>query len=196
MHRLHRVALPVAAAFAVATIATLPPIPGASQGATPEAACARTTPEQNEDLVRRWYAALDEGSADDVAALTSPDLVYHAPSPDLPPQTDGAGTWADKRQQDYPDLTATVEHVFATEDMAAAYTRYAGTQSGDAEDAQGVPVTGQSVEWVGMAHFRFECGRIAEVWSIADDLGRLRRLNVITIEELQSVDGSAATPTP
>lgn len=195
MRRFRRVVLPVAASLALAGVALLPPAPGAAQEATPTA-CAQTTPEQNEDLVRRWFAALAEGASEDVAALASPDLVYHAPSPDLPPQTDDAGTWANKRQQDYPDLTTTVEHVFATDDMAAAYTRYTGTQSGDAEDAQGVPITGQPVEWVGMAHFRIECGRIAEVWSVADDLGRLRRLGVITAEELQSVDDSAASPTP
>ncbi len=46
-----------------------------------------------------------------------------------------------------------------------------------------------------MALFRIECGKIAEIWSVADDLGRLQRLGVITPEELQSA-GPAATPAP
>lgn len=195
MLRFRLLARPVAASLVLAAIALLPPTPAATQQATPDAACAQTTPEQNEDLIRDWFAALAAGNSDDVAALAAPDVVYHAPSPDLSPPTDDAGTWANQRQQDYPDLAVTVEQIFATDDMAAAYTRYTGTQSGDNEDALGVPVTGRSVEWVGMANFRIECGRIAEIWSVSDDLGRLRQLGVITDEELQSAE-PAATPAP
>ncbi len=193
MHRVRRIALPVAAAIAMGT-AVLLPAPASTQDATP-AVCATTTPEQNEAIVRQWFAALASGESDAVAPLTSPNLVYHAPSPDLPPITESAESWADKRQSDYPDLTTTVEHVFATDDMAAAYIRFAGTHSGDTEEGQGVPATGQPVEWVSMVHFRFECGQIAEMWSVADELGRLQRLGVITADELQSA-APAGTPAP
>jgi hypothetical protein len=40
---------------------------------------------------------------------------------------------------------------------------------------------------------RIECDRIAEIWAVADDLGRLQRLGVITDEDLQSV-APLATP--
>ena len=53
----------------------------------------------------------------------------------------------------------------------------------------------KTVEWVAMVNFRVECGQFAEVWSVADDLGRLRRLGVITAEELQSAE-PVATPVP
>jgi steroid delta-isomerase-like uncharacterized protein len=194
MHRFRRCALPVAAALAVGAVAALPPAPAATQDATP-AACEQTTPEQNEEIVRQWFDALASGESDAVAPLTTPDVVYHAPSPDLPPITESAESWADERQADYPDLTTTVEHVFATDDMAAAYVRFAGTHSGDTEEGQGVPATGQHVEWVSMVHFRIECGLIAEVWSVADELGRLQRIGVITADELQSAE-PVATPAP
>ena len=44
-----------------------------------------------------------------------------------------------------------------------------------------------------MGLFRIECGKIAEIWAVADELGRLQRLGVITDEELQSVT-PLATP--
>lgn len=168
--------------------------PGTAQEASPEA-CPAMTPEENVDLVTRWFAAQDANDSEAVGGLAAADLVYHAPSPALPPQTDSAESWASKRLQDFPDLSVTVEHAFAAGDMAAAYVRYVGTHSGDTEDAQGVPATGQSIEWVTMVHFQIECGKIAEVWSVADDLGRLQRLGVITAEELQSVE-PIATPAP
>ena len=77
--------------------------------------------------------------------------------------------------------------------MVASYQRSTGTQQGDVEDEQGVPATGLATEWVSMGIFRIECGKIAEIWSVADDLGRLQRLGVITDEELQSA-APLATP--
>jgi steroid delta-isomerase-like uncharacterized protein len=163
-------------------------------GEEPAVACRTTTPEENKELVRRWFAALSTGTGADLAALAAADVIYHDPSPQEAAQTGGADAWASNRQQDYPDLTVTVEQVIAEGDMVASYQRYTGTQEGDVEDAQGVPSTGVSTEWVSMGLFRFACGKIAEVWAVADDLGRLQRLGVITDEELQSV-APVATPT-
>ena len=92
-------------------------------------------------------------------------------------------------------LEVTVEQVIGEGDLVSSYLRYTGTQEGDFEEEQDIPVTGLSTEWVGMAHFRIECGKIAEIWSVADDLGRLQRLGVITDEELESVE-PVATPAP
>jgi hypothetical protein len=50
-----------------------------------------------------------------------------------------------------------------------------------------------ATEWVSIGIFRIECGKIAEIWAVADDLGRLQRLGMITDEELQSV-APQATP--
>ena len=187
--------LPLAAALACTGLSHWMPEMGLAQEATPAAECQISTPEQNVDLVLQWFTALAEGNSENVAALATPDLIYHAPSPQIRLQTDGAGTWANTRLQDYPDLEVTVEQVFSAGDMVASYIRFAGTQSGDAEDARGVPATGLRTEWVSMVNFRVECGKIAEVWSVSDDLGQLRQLGVISDAELQSVD-PVATPTP
>ena len=179
-------------ALAIALFGPLLPARGVAQEATPAADCPATTPEENKELVHRWFAALSGGTSDDVADLAA-DIVYHDPSPREESQTGGTGEWASDREQDYPDLQVTVERTIAEDDMVASYQRYTGTQQGDVEDERGVPTTGLATEWVSMGMFRIECGKIAEIWAVADDLGRLQRLGVITDEELQSV-APLATP--
>jgi steroid delta-isomerase-like uncharacterized protein len=180
-------------ALAIALFVPLLPARGVAQEATPAADCPATTPEENKALVERWFAALSGGASEDVANLAAADIVYHDPSPREESQTGGTEEWASDRGQDYPDLEVTVEQMIAEGDMVASYQRYTGTQQGDVEDERGVPATGLATEWVSMGLFRIECGKIAEVWAVADDLGRLQRLGVITDEELQSVE-PVATP--
>jgi steroid delta-isomerase-like uncharacterized protein len=180
-------------ALAIALFIPLLPARGVAQEATPAADCPATTPEENKALVERWFAALSGGASEDVANLAAADIVYHDPSPREESQTGGTEEWASDRGQDYPDLEVTVEQMIAEGDMVASYQRYTGTQQGDVEDERGVPATGLATEWVSMGLFRIECGKIAEVWAVADDLGRLQRLGVITGEELQSVE-PVATP--
>jgi steroid delta-isomerase-like uncharacterized protein len=180
-------------ALAIALFVPLLPARGVAQEATPAADCPATTPEENKALVERWFAALSGGASEDVANLAAADIVYHDPSPREESQTGGTEEWASDRGQDYPDLEVTVEQMIADGDMVASYQRYTGTQQGDVEDERGVPATGLATEWVSMGLFRIECGKIAEVWAVADDLGRLQRLGVITDEELQSVE-PVATP--
>ncbi len=185
----------IGVAWTIGLVVPFQPDRAVAQEATPDADCPVTTPEQNKDLVRRWFAALSSGAGEDVAALAADDIVYHDPSPREAPQTGGTEDWASERQQDYPDLHVTVEQLIAEGDLVASYQRFTGTQEGDVEEEQGVPATGLRTEWVSMGSFRIECGKIAEIWSVADDLGRLQRLGVITDEELQSV-APVATPSP
>ena len=180
-------------ALANALFVPLLPARGVAQEATPAADCPATTTEENKALVDRWFAALFGGTSDDVAELAAADIVYHDPSPREESQTGGTEDWASDREQDYPDLQVAVEQVIAEGDMVASYQHYTGTQQGDVEDERGVPATGLATDWVSMGLFRIECGKIAEIWSVADDLGRLQRLGVITDEELQSV-APLATP--
>ena len=182
-------------ALAIALFGLSLPTPGVAQEATPAADCPATTPEENKALVERWFAALASGESGDVAELAAADIVYHDPSPSEEAQTGGTEEWASDREQDYPDLQVTVERVIAEGDMVASYQRYSGTQQGDVEDELGIPTTGLATEWVSMAMFRVECGKVAEIWAVADDLGRLQRLGVITDEELQSA-APLATPSP
>lgn len=177
------------------SLSAVQPLAALAQDATPDAECVTTTPEENKAAVEAWFAALGSGSAEGIADLVSENITYHDPSPDAETQEGGAEEWADSRQTDFPDMTVTVEQMVAEGDWVASMQRYSGTQEADTEDEDGLPITGASAEWVSMAQFRFECGKIAEIWAVADDLGRLQQQGIITVDELMSAD-AMATPAP
>jgi predicted ester cyclase len=160
-----------------------------AQDATPEA-CASTTEEENTALVTRLYTALDAG--EDIAPLFAPEFVIHVPTTGEA-MTTTTPTWLTDRQSDFPDLAVTLERIIAQDDLVSVYVAWSGTQQG-ADETLGVPATGQSAEWVGTAFFRIECGAIAEIWPVGDNLGLLMDLGVITADELQSAT-TMATPT-
>lgn len=182
----------VGVASTLGLFGSLPVVHTVAQEGTP-ATCAETTPEENEQIVQSWFEALNGGSPQDVAAVAAENLVYHDPSPAEEAQTGGTAEWAGDRQLDFPDLTVTVEKMVAEGDTVASMQRYTGTQA--ANNEEGVEVTGGQAEWVSMTMFRIECGKIAEIWSVADELGQLEQLGIITADELQSAE-PAATPAP
>ena len=71
----------IGVALAIALFVSLLQARGVAQEATPAADCPATTPEENKELVDRWFAALSGGTSDDVAELAAADIVYHDPSP-------------------------------------------------------------------------------------------------------------------
>jgi steroid delta-isomerase-like uncharacterized protein len=167
--------------------------PVTAQEATPAGDCPATTAEENTALVTRFYELIGGGEGE-FSELVADDHVYNHPSGEEISEPDGAHVegWSDDRLEDFPDLTLTVDRMVAEGDLVAAYVTWTGTHQDDDEE-EGIAATGQEAEWVGAAFFRVECGKIAEVWAVADHLGRLQDLGVITAEELQ---GPAATPTP
>jgi predicted ester cyclase len=164
----------------------------AAQDATPAAECASTTPEENKAAVDGYLQALFGGG--DPSGFLSSDFVYHDPSGDVDdaPGNEDTTTWASSRREDFPDEKFTDDMIVAEGDTVAAYLNWTGTQQDDDEET-GVPNTGKRAEWVSSVFVRFECGKIADVWTISDDLGRLEDLGVISDEELQSAE-AVATP--
>lgn len=185
------VVAPVLAATLVGAV-TMSRVPVAAQDATPAAECVSTTPEENKATLEEFLPALFGGG--DPSAFLSADFAYHDPSGDVEddPGNEDTTSWASSRREDYPDQKFTVDMIVAEGDTVAAYLSWTGTQKDDDEET-GVPATGNQASWVSAAFFRFECGKIADVWTISDELGRLQDLGVITEEELQSAE-PVATP--
>jgi predicted ester cyclase len=166
-------------------------VPGAAiaQEATP-AVCPDTTPEENTILVTDLYAAV--AADEDVASFLADEHTVHLPAGR--DEVNEIADWATQYQEDFADLTITVELVIAQDDLVAIYSTWSGTQRDDNEE-RGFPVTGGEAEWVQSTFFRIACGKIVEVWPLADLLGQLTDLGIITEAEWQSAEGMA-TPTP
>jgi predicted ester cyclase len=75
----------------------------------------------------------------------------------------------------FPDLTHEVQDLFSVEDRVVLRAVDTGTHQGK---FMGLAPTGRSVEISVIAIFRFEDGRIAEIWEEADILGLLRQIGV------------------
>jgi predicted ester cyclase len=171
----------------------------AAQEATPAGAeCPTTTVDENKALVSQIYETLDSGDSAALAALMAEELEFYTPSKG---EREGSLEEIFRGQQaTFPDATVTVDLLVAEGDLVAAYTTWSGTAEGETATFMGQEVSipaGATSEWVTSAFFRIECAKIAEVWPVADRLGQLQDLGVITGEDLQVQGGaSAATPAP
>ena len=175
-----------------------------AQDATP-AACATTTEEENEALVRRFFeevwvqgnlAPVTELVADDFANHP-PGLATYLPSAQVPsPGRDTLEASVREFHMDFPDLRIRIEDLVADEDTVVARTTWSGTQA-DAFEPWEAPDTGRRMERTTVVFWRVACGRIAEAWVLPDNLTMLRQLGVITDDELRTAGTpTVATPAP
>jgi steroid delta-isomerase-like uncharacterized protein len=76
----------------------------------------------------------------------------------------------------FPDLYITTDDLIAEGDKVTKVWTANCTHKGD---FMGIPATGKPVSVKGMEVFRIEDGKIAEIWSIMDNLGMMQQLGVI-----------------
>ena len=149
----------------------------AAQGATPAAGpegCPATTPEQNKDLVRRyWDEVWTAGGDARVPDLLAPEEVHHW---GFGSDTVGHAPFIERLRTflaAFPDFRIRVDQLVAEEDHVVSRWTATATHRGP---WLGIPATGRQVEYTGVNIFRIACGKIAESWGQADHLGLLRQL--------------------
>jgi steroid delta-isomerase-like uncharacterized protein len=135
------------------------------------------TPEQNKELVRRFYREVWDGGNVDVAdEVFVDDYVRHDLRPtEAPPGPEGQKRIARAFRAAFPDLRFSVEIVVAEGDYVAARWTASGTHT---EAWGGVEPTGRTVTFAGVNIFRFRGNRVAEIWNHRDDLGLQEQLGV------------------
>jgi predicted ester cyclase len=69
-----------------------------------------------------------------------------------------------------------IEDLIAEEDKVVARWWSRATHRGD---YMGIPPTGKEVEFTGISFYRIEGGKIAESWTIEDELGLMRQIAVV-----------------
>src|SRR5215213_2462979 len=182
MHRFS-VTLVVASLLVIGAIAPMGRMTVA-QEATPAASsaanCPATTEDENETIARRWHEEVI--NTHDLAlldAILAPDAALDSATFSDNP---GPRVVLDALLTGFPDVQHTVEAVITEGDLVVIRYRATGTQTGE---FQGYAPTGKSVTWTGINIYRIECGRIAEIWSEVDAVGRIAQL---------AGTGTAATP--
>ena len=129
----------------------------------------------NEDLVRRYLAAFNEREWETLSGLLADDAVEHGVHETLQ-GPDEIVSFLQRYFETFPDYTGTTESVVT--DDGAVVVRYSasGTHS---EAYESVEPTGHTVEWTGIAMYRIDDDRIAEVWVEEDRLGVLEQLEMV-----------------
>ena len=174
---------------------------GASAGAqaTPTTACQDSTPEQNAELVRRYFEEVyNSGRLDQVDELLADDFGRsnaanpHENEPGNDDDVRRVQAWLDA----FPDLHITVDDLFATGDRVAVRSTWTGTQRGPLAQF-GAPGTDRRAEWGATIVYRVECGELKENWVTMDFLSLFRQLGIVADDELADADPpTVATPAP
>ncbi|GGT67259.1 ester cyclase [Streptomyces purpureus] len=122
-----------------------------------------------EDVFTRGdYAAIPE--------IFSSNLVQH--HPDEPYETrgqEGIRARITAYRTAFPDLTTTVEDCFGEGDRVAIRYMVRGTNSGE---IMGMEPTGKSIAIEAEAIYRFESGRVAEIWDAWNVLSLMQQLGL------------------
>jgi steroid delta-isomerase-like uncharacterized protein len=122
--------------------------------------------EENKALVRREQEELwnHTGNLDAAEELFAPE------------QAEAARQEAADFRRGFPDVVSTIEDLIAEGDRVAARWRARATHRGE---YVGVPPTGKEVEFTGISVYRIEGGRIAESWTVEDELGLMRQIGAV-----------------
>jgi ketosteroid isomerase-like protein len=121
--------------------------------------------EANKEIVRRLVTeVLNGGRLEVIGELYAPDL---APV---------ARRWIAPFRTSFPDVRMEIAELIAEDDKVVGRFTCSATHLGE---WLGHPPTGRRFERVDeVSIFRFRDGRIANVWSLEDNLGRLRQLGL------------------
>jgi predicted ester cyclase len=126
--------------------------------------------EAHKEIARRVFEDLwNGGDFESAIDIYAPDSTLHAPngSKTLPFHPT---CWRDsvfpEIHDSFPDLELTIDHIIAEDDLVAVHYAAHGTFENDTHTPSDnpLPATGEEETWDGLTLYRFEDGRIVEVW--------------------------------
>jgi steroid delta-isomerase-like uncharacterized protein len=130
--------------------------------------------EENKALVRRWFAAIDQGNLTAIDELLAVDYVDHNPPlPDLPPGREGVRQSFLMLASAFPDVVHTIEDQLAEGDKVMTRVTTRTTFLGE---IFGVQPTGRVVEVSGIAVHRVAAGQLVEHWAHVDMTGFMEQI--------------------
>jgi steroid delta-isomerase-like uncharacterized protein len=129
--------------------------------------------EQNVELVRKAFEAFGKGDMEAFGELVAPDYVYYGPSStySLEELKESAKVW----WASFPDMSFSMEEIFAVEDKVVFMLMQRGTHTGD---FMGIPATGNKFEFSGILITRIADGKIIWEKDESDYLGFYQQLGM------------------
>jgi steroid delta-isomerase-like uncharacterized protein len=133
--------------------------------------------EANKALVRRFYEEVwARGNLDVADEVFADDYERHDfRAGDPVPGPEGQKRIAADFRAAFPDLTWEVDFILTEGDLVAGRWTAGGTHLGP---WAGTEPSGRSVRFSGINVFRFDEGKVVELWNHRDDLGLMEQLGV------------------
>jgi steroid delta-isomerase-like uncharacterized protein len=133
--------------------------------------------ERTASLIRRILEdAFNQGMFAVVDELLAPAGITHTPTWGIPNNREGFKQLIAMFRSAFPDLHCTVEDEICEGDKVAAHWTMRGTHIGL---LLGNPPTNRQIRIQGMLFARTENGRIAECWTMVDQMGMLQQLGIV-----------------
>jgi steroid delta-isomerase-like uncharacterized protein len=131
--------------------------------------------EENKALVHRFYDEVwNRGNTDFAHEVFAEDYVRHDLRPtEALPGPAGQKKIADDFRTAFPDLEFAVDLIIGEEDFVVGRWTASGTQLGPWGTLE---PTGRRVTFSAVNIFRFEDGKVAEIWNHRDDLGLMEQV--------------------
>jgi predicted ester cyclase len=140
------------------------------------------TVELNKAVATRFFEELlDNENVEITSDLFTEDCVFHRGDLAEPARgIAGVHSIVEKRIQLYRDFRTTIHQIIGEGDLVATRETHKGIHRGQFSTPIGTfDVTGRAIEWTSQVFFRFEDGKIAEMWVARDELGILRYLGIV-----------------
>jgi steroid delta-isomerase-like uncharacterized protein len=130
-----------------------------------------------DSLIRRMLDnAFNQGRVAAVDELVAPYGVTHSPAWGMPNNREGLKQLIAMFRSAFPDLYCTVEDEINEGDKLAAHWTLRGTHQGL---FLGNPPTSRPIVVQGMIFARTADGKIAEGWTLVDQMGMLQQLGIV-----------------
>jgi predicted ester cyclase len=139
------------------------------------------TVADNKALAIRFFEALDAGNLGVLQNIFTEDCVFHRGDLTEPARgIAGIRSIVEKRVQLYRDFRTTIHQIIGEGDLVATRETHTGIHRGQFPTPIGTfDVTGRPIEWTSQVFFRFNGGKITEMWVARDELGILRSLGIV-----------------
>lgn len=133
--------------------------------------------DENKLVVGRFIEEFkNKANHDIVDELLTDDFVHHLKDPRLPPGRPAIKLLGQSIAGGFPVVKATVEELLAVGDKVIERTSVAATHTGE---FNGIPATGNKVNWTEIHIYRLIDGNIVELWSEIDLLALLTQLGAL-----------------
>ena len=134
--------------------------------------------EQNKELARKWFEAVDTGDWEFFRENTAPGYAEYLPSGIAEPTSLEQGIEQTKMYiKAIPDIVHDIKEIIASGDKVVVRFIGLGTHTGDIEE-MGISATGNKIEVSSICILRFEKGKVVEFRQDADMVGLMQQLGM------------------